>query len=79
MLSEAGTRRNASLFLAHLDDLRRRFRCYRRIHVICDNAIFHHPDVCQQVQHYVDRWCHCIVLHFLPTYAPEINPTERIW
>jgi putative transposase len=79
VLSKAGTSRNACLFLAHLDDLRRRFRCYRRIHVICDNAIFHRPDRCQQVQHYLDQWCHRIVLHFLPTYAPETNPIERVW
>ena len=29
--------RDSELFLRHLDDLRRRLRCYRVIHVICDN------------------------------------------
>jgi hypothetical protein len=43
VLSEAGSSRNANLFLAHLDDLRHRFRRYHRFHVICDNAIFHTP------------------------------------
>lgn len=33
-----GQGRNTDLFLAHLDDLRRRLRRYRVIHVICDNA-----------------------------------------
>lgn len=41
LLSEPGTKRNAVLFVRHLDDLRRRLRRYRRIHVICDNASFH--------------------------------------
>jgi len=76
--SEAGRQRDADLFLRHLDDLRRRFRRYRRIHVICDNAIFHRPDRCQKVQEYLARWGHRIVLHFLPTYAPETNPIERV-
>jgi hypothetical protein len=33
--------RGAALFLRHLDDLRRAFRHYKVIHVICDNAGFH--------------------------------------
>jgi putative transposase len=78
-LSKPGTSRNADLFLRHLDDLRRRYRCYRRIHVICDNAIFHKPDGCRKVQEYMAQWGHRIVLHFLPTYAPETNPIERVW
>lgn len=79
ILSDPGWSRNADLFLAHLDDLRRRFRRYQRIHVICDNAIFHKPDRCKKVQEYMAKWGHRIVLHFLPTYAPETNPIERVW
>jgi putative transposase len=79
ILSEPSFKRDAHLFLRHLDDLRRRFRCYRRIHVICDNAIFHRPDRCKQIQEYMAKWGHRIVLHFLPTYAPETNPIERVW
>jgi hypothetical protein len=30
--------RRAALFCRHLDDLRRLFRHYRVIHVVCDNA-----------------------------------------
>src|SRR5262249_35520302 len=41
LLSAAGRKRNAVLFVAHLDDLCRRLRTYRVIHVICDNARFH--------------------------------------
>jgi putative transposase len=76
VVSPAGTRRNAELFVAHLDDLRCRFRSVRRIHVICDNAAFHKSGL---VQAYLREWGHRIVLHFLPRYAPETNPIERIW
>jgi transposase len=74
-----GTKRNADLFLAHLDDLRRRYRRYRVIHVICDNGAFHKPQRCRQVKEYLEKWSHRIKLHFLPTYAPETNPIERVW
>lgn len=76
LVSPPGTRRNTALFLAHLDDLRRRLRTYRRIHVICDNASFHKS---KAVREYLELWGHRIVLHFLPTYAPETNPIERVW
>ena len=79
LLSLPGQRRNADLFLQHLDDLRRRLRRYRRIHVICDNAIFHNPERCRKVREYLATWSHRIVLHFLPVYAPETNPIERVW
>jgi putative transposase len=79
ILSPPGRRRNADLFLAHLDELRRRFRRYRVIHVICDNASFHSPERCRKVRAYLERWGHRVRLHFLPTYAPETNPIERVW
>ena len=69
-------KRNADLFLAHLDQIRCRLRRYRKIHVICDNARFHD---CGKVQEYLKRWEGRIVLHFLPCYAPETNPIERVW
>jgi transposase len=74
-----GRRRNADLFLAHLDELRWRYRRYRVIHVICDNAAFHRPDRCKKIKDYLQKWGHRIQLHFLPTYAPETNPIERVW
>jgi putative transposase len=76
LVSPAGKRRNAQLFITHLDDLRCRLRTYRKIHVICDNASFHN---CRAVREYLAQWGHRIVLHFLPTYAPETNPIERVW
>ena len=75
-VSAPGTRRNAQLFVEHLDDLRKRLRSYRKIHVICDNAAFHR---CRLVADYLRRWSHRIELHFLPKYSPETNPIERVW
>jgi transposase len=79
ILSEPGKQRNADLFLAHLDELRRRFRRYKLIHVVCDNARFHDPERCRKVREYLQRWGQRIRLHFLPTCAPETNPIERVW
>jgi len=72
----SGEGRNAALFVRHLDDLRSHLRCYRKIHVICDNARFHD---CRRVRAYLREWGHRVQLHFLPAYAPEANPIERVW
>jgi len=69
-------RRNTVQFLAHLDDLRFRLRGYRKIHVICDNAKFHDS---RAVQACLRQWSHRIQIHFLPKYAPQTNPIERVW
>jgi transposase len=74
-----GKRRNGELFVRHLDDLRRRFRRYRVIHVICDNARFHQAAKCKRVRQYLAKWGERVRLHYLPTYAPETNPIERLW
>jgi transposase len=76
LVSPAGARRNAELFVAHLDELRRRLRSYRVIHVICDNASFHD---CSRVSEYLAVWGQRIQIHYLPKYAPQTNPIERIW
>jgi transposase len=68
--------RNAALFVRHLEDLRCRLLCYRKIHVICDNARSH---TCKLVQRYLRQWGHRLVLHYLPTHAPDANPIERVW
>ena len=68
--------RNADLFLAHLDDLRRTYRRYTVIHVICDNA---KPHSAKKVREYLVKHEGRVVVHFLPTYAPQTNPIERVW
>jgi putative transposase len=79
VLTTEGTKRDGKLFVRHLEDLRHRLRCYRVIHVICDNARFHQAAKCKRLQQYLACWGHRIVLHYLPTYAPETNPIERVW
>ena len=46
------------------------------IHVVCDNARFHD---CRKVQDYLSHLAGRIVLHYLPKYAPQTNPIERMW
>ena len=76
LVSRPRWRRNTVQFLAHLDDLRFRLRSYRKIHVICDNAKFHDS---QAVKAYLRQWGHRMEIHFLPKYAPQTNPIERVW
>jgi putative transposase len=71
--------RGAALFLRHLDHLRRAFRHYKVIHVVCDNANFHKPDKSKAVRAYLVEWSGRVVLHYLPTYSPDCNPVERVW
>lgn len=71
--------RSAALFLRHLDDVRRAFRHYKVIHVICDNAGFHKPDKSKAVRKYLAEWPGRVVLNYLPTYSPDCNPVERVW
>jgi hypothetical protein len=73
-----GTRRNAELFVRHLEDLRRRFRHYRKVHVICDNARFHTAAGSRAVRQYLAGHGDRVVLHYLPAYSPQDNPIERV-
>jgi putative transposase len=74
-----GEGRSAELFCRHLDDLRRALRRYRVLHVVCDNARTHKPGTSRLVRAYLRRWGGRVVLHYLPTYAPDCNPVERVW
>ncbi len=42
LFTTAGEKRAGALFVRHLHELRGHWRRYRKIHVICDNAKFHH-------------------------------------
>jgi hypothetical protein len=50
--------RSAALFLRHLDDLRRAFRQYKVIHVLCDNAGTHTAEGSKLVRAYLKEWGH---------------------
>lgn len=75
-LGREGQGRNADLFLEHLDDLRRHYRRYKMIHVICDNA---GPHTGRRARAYAAAHARRVRLHYLPRYAPETNPIERVW
>ena len=48
----------------------------RLIHVFLDNARYHHA---QLVQEWLAMPGRRIMLHFIPTYCPHLNPIERLW
>jgi transposase len=79
LVETLGDRRDAALFVRHLDDLRRHFRRYKVIHVVLDNARFHTAAGSRLVGDYLATWGHRVVLHYLPTYSPNDNPVERVW
>jgi transposase len=74
-----GEGRTAALFCRHLDDLRRAFRRYRVVHVICDNAFNHRPDRSKAVRAYLKKHADRVRVHYLPLYAPDTNPVEEVW
>jgi transposase len=69
----------ALLFCAHLDELRRAFRRYKVIHVICDNVRTHKEEGSRLVRACLAKWGGRVKLHYLPSYAPECNLIERAW
>jgi putative transposase len=71
--------RDAALFCAHLDELRRAFRHYKVIHVICDNVNTHTAERSLLVRAYLEEWGERVKLRYLPLYAPECNPIEQVW
>ncbi len=77
LFTTRGAKRDGALFVAHLHELRRKLRRYKKVHVICDNAWFHTDS--WAVWEFCHRHGERVVLHFLPKYAPECNPIERVW
>lgn len=77
LIATRGRKRDAALFAAHLDELRQRLRRYRKIHLILDNATFHSRG--QPLYEFLGEHSDRFVFHFLPKYAPELNPIERVW
>jgi len=76
LITTVGPKRDAALFVRHLQDLLSRLRCYKKVHVICDNAKYHTSRLVQEFYAaHQDR----LEFHPLPRYAPECNPVERVW
>jgi transposase len=59
-----------------LEMIERMFPKMRKIHLFLDNARYHHSKL---VQAWMKRPGRRIVLHFIPTYCPHLNPIERLW
>lgn len=69
------THKRSGLFIALLKHLSRTYRYAKRIHVIVDNYSIHSSRQTTLALAGLPR----ITLHFLPPYAPEFNPIERVW
>ena len=67
---------NAQTTRQLLQKLETAYPSKRIIHVFLDNARYHHAKVLQPWLKAPERR---IKLHFLPTYAPHLNPIERLW
>ncbi len=69
-------RKNSNLFVALVEDLCRRYRRARRIHLVLDNFIIHKS---KRTLRYLAALGGRVVLHFLPPYSPQSNVIERLW
>ena len=59
-----------------LENLEAKSPARRVIHVFLDNARFHHAKILQPWLKNSERR---VKLHFVPPYAPHLNPIERFW
>ena len=71
-----GEKINAQTTKQMLEKLERNNPTMTLIHVFVDNARYHHAKVLQPWLAKSDRR---VRLHFLPPYAPHLNPIERLW
>ena len=67
---------DAASTIALFEALERSNSTMSRIHVFLDNARYHHAKV---VQGWLQQPGRRIVLHFVPSYCPHLNPIERLW
>jgi transposase len=47
--------------------------------VVCDNAGIHTAERSKAVRAYLEEWGERVKVHYLPKYAPDTNPIERVW
>ena len=71
-----GERINAKTTLDLFIDIEKAWPEARTVHLILDNARYHHA---KMLKHWLERPECCLKLHFLPSYAPHLNPIERLW
>ena len=65
---------NADGIALFLSELRKKNPGEHLIHVIWDNAGYHHD---KQIKQFAEDLA--IKLHYLPPYSPNLNPIERLW
>ena len=65
---------NAESICEFLQKLRKANPEKHHIHLIWDNARYHHSRQAKEVAKKLD-----IKLHYLPPYSPNLNPAERVW
>ena len=71
-----GEKINAQTTRQMLEKLEARNPARKLIHVFLDNARYHHAKILQPWLESSERR---VKLHFLPPYAPHLNPIERLW
>jgi transposase len=71
-----GEKINAQTTRQMLEKLERNNQTKTAIHVFVDNARYHHAKI---LQPWLDSPERRVKLHFLPAYAPHLNPIERLW
>ena len=71
-----GEKINAHTTQQMLEKLEAKNPTMTAIHVFLDNARYHHAKVLQSWFESSERR---VKLHFLPPYAPHLNPIERLW
>lgn len=67
---------NAESTLGLLKKIETAYPNKRHIHVFLDNARYHHA---RMLKPWLSAPNRRIKLHFLPAYAPHLNPIERLW
>ena len=71
-----GEKINAQTTKQMLEKLEHNNPTMTAIHVFVDNARYHHAKI---LQPWLDSPDRKVKLHFLPAYAPHLNPIERLW
>ena len=71
-----GEKVNAHTTQQMLEKLEAKNPTMTAIHVFLDNARYHHAKV---LQPWLESSKRRVRLHFLPPYAPHLNPIERLW
>lgn len=67
---------NSATYLAFLDHFAKSLRKGKKYVFILDNAPYHKSSI---IREYLESLDPNIKIEFLPTYSPELNPTETCW